>query len=126
MHERSLPDVTLRDVAGMLRSFDYVAGSYALAHPGKSAATWASAARRAFVDGYIARSGTDLRANRALLDAFEIDKAVYEAIYEVRNRPGWLSIPLQAVARLATRSSTLGAATTPGATGPREAGPITS
>ncbi|OUE31810.1 Maltokinase [Clavibacter michiganensis] len=126
MHERSLPDVTLRDVAGMLRSFDYVAGSYALAHPGKSAAAWASAARRAFVDGYIARSGTDLRANRALLDAFEIDKAVYEAIYEVRNRPGWLSIPLQAVARLATRSSTLGAATTPGATGPREAGPITS
>jgi maltokinase len=126
MHERSLPDVTLRDVAGMLRSFDYVAGSYALAHPGKSAATWASAARRAFVDGYIARSGIDLRANRALLDAFEIDKAVYEAIYEVRNRPGWLSIPLQAVQRLATRSSTLGAATTPGATGPREAGPITS
>ncbi|WP_259336079.1 maltokinase N-terminal cap-like domain-containing protein, partial [Clavibacter californiensis] len=51
MHERSLPDVTLRDVAGMLRSFDYVAGSYALAHPGKSAAAWASAARRAFVDG---------------------------------------------------------------------------
>ena len=106
MTERSLPDTPLRDVAGMLRSFDYVAGSFALTHPGESAAHWASACRRAFVDGYIERSGHDLREHRAVLDAFEIDKALYEATYEARNRPGWLAIPTAAIARLLERSST--------------------
>jgi maltokinase len=105
MSERSLPDIPLRDVAGMLRSFDYVAGSFALAHPGESAAAWASGCRRAFVDGYIDRSGRDLREHRALLDAFEIDKALYEAVYEARNRPGWLSIPRDAITRLIERSA---------------------
>lgn len=103
MRERSAPDSPLRDVAGMLRSFDYVAGSFALAHPGENAHAWASAARRAFLDGYIARSGRDLRAHRALLDAFEIDKALYEAVYEARNRPAWLSIPVEAIERLIER-----------------------
>ena len=106
MSERSLPDIPLRDVAGMLRSFDYVAGSFALAHPGESAADWASACRRAFVDGYIERSGRDLREHRAVLDAFEIDKALYEAVYEARNRPGWLAIPTLAITRLIERSAT--------------------
>jgi predicted trehalose synthase len=105
MPERSRPDVTLRDVAGMLRSFDYVAGSLAQEHPPVDAAAWAHESRRAFVDGYIEVSGVDVRAQRALLDAFEIDKAVYEAIYESRNRPGWLGIPLAAVGRLAARSA---------------------
>ena len=105
MSERSLPDIPLRDVAGMLRSFDYVAGSFALANPGESAAAWASACRRAFVDGYIERSGHDLREHRAVLDAFEIDKALYEAVYEARNRPGWLAIPVAAITRLIERST---------------------
>jgi maltokinase len=103
MSERSLPDIPLRDVAGMLRSFDYVAGSFALAHPGESAAAWASACRRAFVDGYIERAGHDLREHRAVLDAFEIDKALYEVVYEARNRPSWIGIPLAAIERLAAR-----------------------
>ncbi len=103
MSERAKEDSPLRDVAGMLRSFDYVAGS--VTRPGSTAVAWASAARRAFVDGYIARSGRDLHANRALLDAFEIDKALYEAVYEARNRPGWLSIPLTAVDRLLEHAS---------------------
>ncbi|AMM20505.1 phosphotransferase [Frondihabitans sp. PAMC 28766] len=105
MPERSRPDVTLRDVAGMLRSFDYVAGSLAQERPAVDAAAWAHEARRAFVDGYVASSGVDVRAQRALLDAFEIDKAVYEAIYESRNRPSWVGIPLAAVGRLVTRSA---------------------
>jgi maltokinase len=110
MTERSEPDVTLRDVAGMLRSFDYVAGSVALTSPpesgnGETATEWASAARHAFVDGYIARSGRDVRQHRALLDAFEIDKALYEAVYEARNRPDWISIPVAAIQRLAERSA---------------------
>jgi predicted trehalose synthase len=105
MPERSRPDLPLRDVAGMLRSFDYVAGSLAQQDPPVDAAAWASAARNAFLDGYVAASGNDLRARRALLDAFEIDKAVYEAIYEVRNRPDWLGIPLAAISRLVERSA---------------------
>ncbi|SDT41308.1 maltokinase N-terminal cap-like domain-containing protein [Agromyces flavus] len=51
------------------------------------ARTWAASARQAFIDGYIAASGTDLSKYRDLLAAFELDKAVYEAIYETRNRP---------------------------------------
>ena len=99
--ERSLPDVTLRDVAGMLRSFDYVAG--ALAHDPESvdANAWARSARAAFLDGYRRGTGDDLVEHRALLDAFELDKAVYEVVYETRNRPDWAGIPLAAVARLA-------------------------
>jgi maltokinase len=105
MPERSRPDVPLRDVAGMLRSFDYVAGSLAQEQPRVDAADWATAARHAFVDGYIETSGVDVRAHRALLDAFEIDKAVYEAIYESRNRPDWIGIPLAAIGRLVARSA---------------------
>lgn len=116
--ERSRVDSPLRDVAGMLRSFDYAVGSLrsatraaagvidtasldldALAQEAERA-EWARAARAAFLDGYIAVSGLDLRAHRALLDAFELDKAVYEAMYEARNRPTWLPIPLAAVAYL--------------------------
>ncbi len=100
MRERSAPDSPLRDVAGMLRSFDYVAGSFALSHPGRSAAAWASSARGAFLAGYDAGTGRDLLEHRTLLDAFEVDKAVYEAVYEARNRPAWLPIPLGALERL--------------------------
>jgi maltokinase len=101
MLERSRPDFALRDVAGMLRSFDYVAGSLGST---ERAAAWTSASRRAFLNGYIEESGTDLRAHRELLDAFEMDKAVYEAVYEARNRPDWLPIPLSALRRLAARA----------------------
>ncbi|MBT2504063.1 phosphotransferase [Curtobacterium sp. ISL-83] len=103
LEERSLPDVTLRDVAGMLRSFDYVAG--ALAHDAEpvDAAEWALGARAAFLAGYQRGTGTELRRHRELLDAFELDKAVYEVVYETRNRPDWVGIPLAAVARLVAR-----------------------
>jgi len=103
--ERSLPDVTLRDVAGMLRSFDYVAGALAQDAEPVDAGEWALAARSAFVDGYERGTGAELGAHRELLDAFELDKAVYEVVYETRNRPGWVGIPLAAVTRLATRSA---------------------
>ena len=39
------------------------------------------------------------------MDAFEIDKALYEAVYEARNRPGWLAIPVAAITRLIERST---------------------
>jgi predicted trehalose synthase len=84
----------------MLRSFDYAAGSWEKAHPGGSAREWAETAQRAFLDGYAAASGRDPREGSALLAAFQLDKALYEVVYEARNRPTWLTIPTDAVVRL--------------------------
>jgi predicted trehalose synthase len=86
----------------MLRSFDYVAGSVALERPDSAheAAAWAAAAREGYLEGYAAASGLDRAACAPLLHALELDKAVYEAIYEARNRPTWIDIPLRAVDRL--------------------------
>ncbi len=92
--ERRTPDLALRDVAGMLRSFDYVAGSLT----GESADAWAQAARAAFLEGY--RTSAGVEPAGAVLRALELDKAVYEAIYEARHRPTWLRIPLDAIGRL--------------------------
>lgn len=106
MAERTQPDLALRDVAGMLRSFDYVAGSLRLDDPDRSSQAvqeWARTARRAFVHGYAEHSGADLDPRHPLLAALELDKAVYEAIYEARNRPTWVAIPLRAIARLVER-----------------------
>ncbi|WP_432499556.1 maltokinase N-terminal cap-like domain-containing protein [Kineococcus gynurae] len=103
--ERSEPDLALRDVAGMLRSFDYAAGSATAAGgAGEAAAAWATAARDAFLQGWSEVSGVDPRRTGSeaatLLAALELDKALYEVVYEVRNRPTWVSIPLTAVRRL--------------------------
>ncbi|MEZ0492331.1 aminoglycoside phosphotransferase [Kineococcus sp. TBRC 1896] len=94
--ERSVPDLALRDVAGMLRSFDYAAST--AAEPG----SWGPDCRAAFLEGYTAVVGTDPRAGgqAVLLAALELDKALYEVVYEARNRPDWLRIPLEAVHRL--------------------------
>lgn len=105
--ERSQSDLALRDVAGMLRSFDYVAGSWEQTNPDLSATetsdlrAWAARARTAFLDGYTDSSGRDPREDAVLLDALELDKALYEVAYEARNRPTWLGIPTAAIARIA-------------------------
>lgn len=100
MAERARADSPLRDVAGMLRSFDYAAGSVAHSDPEHADDGWAASARTAFLAGYTARSGLDADRVAPLLDAFEIDKALYEAVYEARNRPTWLPIPVTAIERL--------------------------
>lgn len=104
--ERSLPDQWVRDVAGMLRSFDYVGGTREQV-VGVSARDWVTAAQQAFLDGYAEVAGEDPRDRAALLAAFELDKAMYEVVYEARNRPGWVAIPLGAVTRLTTHFSQL-------------------
>ena len=69
-----------------------------------AARDWAAAAREAFLDGYASR-GPDPRGDAdsaALLAALELDKALYEIVYEARNRPDWLGIPVAALTRLCT------------------------
>jgi maltokinase len=109
----------LQDVAGMLRSFDYAAFSPLVLGedpdtPGPTgeelarfegpAAAWIEANRNAFLDSYLAAAGERGQAlggdHELLLRAFELDKAVYEVMYEARHRPPWLQIPLGGIRRL--------------------------
>jgi maltokinase len=95
----------------MLRSFDYAAHAVEadVEEQGPQIAyranEWAERNRSAFLAGYIeaseGTSGTGMTpAHEVLLRAYEADKAVYETVYEARNRPSWLSIPLAGIARL--------------------------
>jgi predicted trehalose synthase len=102
--ERVRPDLALRDVAGMLRSFDYAGGSVELSRPGTSARAWVEACRTAFLGGYAAVTHVDLTAAAATIRALELDKALYEVVYEARNRPTWLPIPATAIDRLVADS----------------------
>jgi maltokinase len=112
--ERRLPDSSWRDVAGMLRSFDYAAKSvikdlYSSDDPGPQityrAKEWLDRNRTAFLEGYVERrlergEPALTPAEEAIINAYEADKAVYEVIYEARNRPTWVDIPLQAIDRI--------------------------
>jgi maltokinase len=87
----------------MLRSFDYAARHEALRHPAdprlaEVAAAWVRRCQDAFCAGYADIMGSDPRSSGPLLRALTLQKAVYEAVYEARHRPGWLPIPLAAIA----------------------------
>ncbi|MGH3331333.1 MAG: maltokinase N-terminal cap-like domain-containing protein [Nocardioidaceae bacterium] len=108
--ERVRPDSVWRDVAGMLRSLDYAAHAVEAdveegAQIAYRALEWVERNRSAFLHGYVEASGrtpddTLSKGQRVLLRAYEVDKAVYETVYEARNRPSWITIPLAAIARL--------------------------
>jgi maltokinase len=100
---RRAPAPVLRDVAGMLRSFDYAARHQLIGHHRAQAVTavadgWVRECQAAFCDGYSAAGGSDPDVHGMLLRALTLEKAVYEVIYEYRHRPSWLEIPLSYVA----------------------------
>ena len=109
--QRRARSTPLRDVAGMLRSFDYAARHQLVSHPDAAssglssslapkAADWVRRNSDAFCAGYAAAGGLDPAENPVLLRAMLLDKAVYEVIYEARHRPTWIPIPLESIAEL--------------------------
>ena len=117
MEQRRAKSSPLRDVAGMLRSFDYAAATTAEQRvPGSEQATerqvqlvekFRRAAGLAFQDSYrhvlraAPRPWVQPDVQSALLDVFLLEKAAYEIRYEAANRPTWIGIPLAGVARVA-------------------------
>src|ERR1700761_9348255 len=103
MAQRRARSSPLRDVAGMLRSFECAAGFQLLTNPDadrlhEAASEWSRRNSNAFCAGYAEAGGLDPVANEVLLRALTLDKAVYEVMYEARHRPSWLQIPLESLA----------------------------
>jgi maltose alpha-D-glucosyltransferase/alpha-amylase len=107
LRERRYKRAPLRDVAGMLRSFSYVAEStlragrlraldQARLRPWTSA--WTRLMSAAFLECYLATVDTSLKSSdedrQLILDFFMAEKCIYEVGYELNNRPGWLPIPV--------------------------------
>lgn len=110
--ERRRPTSPFKDVAGMLRSFQYAAvvalserdqgDQERLAPLGQA---WEQRNRAKFLQGYLATEGIDALLpgegdSETVRAAFELDKAVYEVLYERAHRPDWVDIPLRVVRRL--------------------------
>jgi len=120
LEERRARQCALKDVAGMLRSFDYAAhaGLFAAVEAAPeeaglaerlapSAQHWLATVREAFLAAYLAETweaGASFlpRGRDALLTTlrvFELGKAIYELDYELNHRPAWLRIPLEGLRR---------------------------
>jgi maltose alpha-D-glucosyltransferase/alpha-amylase len=108
----------LRDVAGMHRSFSYAARTALeaarAAHPGSAnleawATEWETAVTSAFLNAYNTTIAADPalvpRAFDTILNALLLEKASYELLYELNNRPTWLVIPLEGLLAIARNSA---------------------
>ena len=103
--ERRRKRSPLRDVAGMLRSFAYVAIAAELERGTPAPDGWEEQARSQFLDGYLDTVDPSLMpagslAIERLLAVFELEKAVYELRYEMNNRPEWIAIPVAGIVRM--------------------------
>jgi maltose alpha-D-glucosyltransferase / alpha-amylase len=108
----------LRDVAGMIRSFDYAAAvvkrkslaSHAhVADPSRDAflRSFVERGTQCFLNGYLeAFPAQDVTAEQNLLQLFLLEKAGYEIAYEAANRPGWIDVPLHGLAQLVAQLTT--------------------
>jgi len=123
LSERRAKDSPLRDVAGMLRSFDYASAKLDEAAVGKSgdesaveaahgvSERYLLASRRAFLEAYwqssadIAHRFTAAEGASAALELFVLEKTVYEIAYEAANRPAWLGVPLRGLAAVVDQLS---------------------
>ncbi len=116
LSERRIKRSALTDVAGMLRSFHYAPYAVVFGHAESSvirsedvplletaARFWHPIIRSAFLRAYLSESarGNHLPQSdnelRILLDAYLLEKALGEIVYELNNRPAWVRIPLQSV-----------------------------
>lgn len=113
LEARRLKQSPLRDVAGMLRSFNYAVCSalFERAEPDSDAwralqpwaDAWERAARDRFLKAYFRKShegrflAPDRDALNSMLYVFELDKALYEVRYELSHRPEWVRIPLRGI-----------------------------
>lgn len=116
LEERRRKQSPLRDVAGMMRSFSYAAFAaldlHTQRHPesAKALEPWATAWERAASNAFLSKYREVVAANpelipqpeqaQAMLLAFLLEKALYELLYELNNRPSWLRIPLGGVLSL--------------------------
>ncbi|MFN4087729.1 MAG: maltose alpha-D-glucosyltransferase [Alphaproteobacteria bacterium] len=114
--ERRAKGAPAKDVAGMLRSFDYAAwaATMRLAEREQDTATralpdamaWRDAAAAAFLDAYRAEMADvpswpeDPAEAQALIDLYLLEKALYEIRYEASNRPAWLGIPVRGLSAI--------------------------
>ena len=103
--ERRRKRSPLRDVAGMLRSFAYLAIASGGSHD------WEEQARASFLEGYVETVDDSLlpsgqAAIERILSVYELEKAVYELRYELDNRPEWVSIPVAGIQRLIEQVAT--------------------
>ena len=90
LSERLEPDMPERDIAGMLRSFDYARAT------GGASQQWEQIHRKAFLEGY----SSVRQFHQEALQILEIDKALYEVAYEAQHRPTWVHVPLGGLKRL--------------------------
>jgi maltokinase len=103
--ERRQKRSPLRDVAGMLRSFAYVASAAEILRGRPAPENFETRARETFLEQYFKTVDPALLPAgeapiRHLLSVFELEKAVYELRYELDNRPDWVPIPVMGILRL--------------------------
>ncbi|MCC2650977.1 MAG: Trehalose synthase [Microvirga sp.] len=125
LEERRAKTSPLRDVAGLLRSLDYVAVTASMPDEDISSAQFRdvrgtllknfyAGAQKAFLNAYwdataqAPQLGLSPDRHRSLLDLFLLEKAAYEVQYEASNRPKWLAIPLQGLSDIVHRLAEAG------------------
>jgi maltose alpha-D-glucosyltransferase / alpha-amylase len=121
LSERRIKRSPVRDVAGMIRSFQYAAYAALFGQvPGlvprresmervtEAAELWTAWVSASYLEGYVSKAmgqafiPSDPGQLRLLVDVFLLEKAIYEVAYELNNRPEWVRIPLAGITKLLT------------------------